>query len=57
MRDDGYDVVDGLDEIERGRRVVRAEHDENELHPVARALVVGTKANVAVERATRRGER
>lgn len=45
----GYDEIElrAEDVIEAGGRVVRAEHDENELHPTGRSAVVQVRATAA----------
>lgn len=50
MAHDGYEDTTAEDLIERGQRVVRAESDENDLHPSGRAAVVGIRGNVAIAR-------
>jgi hypothetical protein len=49
--DNGYDQMRAETEIERGGRVVRAEHDENELHEIGRQAVVGVRARAAAVKA------
>lgn len=49
----GYDNVTAEDVMERGQRVLRAESDENDLHPVASRAVVEVHARTAQDRASR----
>lgn len=56
---DGYDEVElrAEDVAETGGRVVRAEHDENELHGVARSAVVQVRATAAQVKAEAKARR
>jgi hypothetical protein len=50
MPENGYDQSTAEGTIERGQRVERAEHDENELHPLGRQAVVAVRGNMAITR-------
>lgn len=51
---DGYDEVRAEDVGERGGRVHRAEHDENELTGAARSAVVEVRGRAAIVKAQAR---